>query len=221
MRGNGGRRRPCVPLANSSNTPCSTGSIAANTSSCVDEAHLEVELVELARRAVGARVLVAEAGRDLEVAVEAGDHQQLLELLRRLRQRVELARDGCGSAPGSRARPPGELAVRIGVWNSVKPCSIMRRRIEAMTAERSMMFACSCSRRRSRKRYLSRISSGYSCSPETGIGSSAAADWTATSPARELDLAGRQVRVHRLRRARDDLAGDRDHRFDAQRDRAS
>ncbi|ODN68881.1 hypothetical protein A6302_03806 [Methylobrevis pamukkalensis] len=54
-----------------------------------DEAHLEVELVELARQAVGARVLVAEAGRDLEIAVEAGDHQQLLELLRRLRQRVE------------------------------------------------------------------------------------------------------------------------------------
>ena len=57
-----------------------------------DEGQLDVELVELARRAIGARVLVAEAGRNLEVAVEAGDHQQLLELLRRLRQRVELAR---------------------------------------------------------------------------------------------------------------------------------
>lgn len=57
----------------------------------LDEAHLDVELVELARRAVGAGVLVAEAGRDLEVAVEAGDHQQLLELLRGLRQGVELA----------------------------------------------------------------------------------------------------------------------------------
>ncbi len=56
-----------------------------------DEAHLEIELVELAGRAVGARVLVAEARRDLEVAVEARDHDQLLELLRRLRQRVELA----------------------------------------------------------------------------------------------------------------------------------
>src|SRR3546814_5084669 len=56
------------------------------------EAHLEVELVELGRRAVGAAVLVAKAGRDLEVAVEAGDHQKLLEHLRRLRQRVELAR---------------------------------------------------------------------------------------------------------------------------------
>ncbi len=56
-----------------------------------DEGHLEIELVEFAGRAVGPAVLVAEAGRDLEIAVEAGDHQQLLELLRRLRQGVELA----------------------------------------------------------------------------------------------------------------------------------
>jgi len=56
-----------------------------------DEAHFEVELVEFARQTVGARVLVAETRRDLEIAVEAGDHQQLLVLLRRLRQGVELA----------------------------------------------------------------------------------------------------------------------------------
>ena len=58
----------------------------------LDETHLQVELVELTGRTVGARILVAEAGRDLEVAVEARDHDQLLELLRRLRQGVELAR---------------------------------------------------------------------------------------------------------------------------------
>ena len=40
-----------------------------------------------------AQVLVAEAARDLEVALEPGHHQQLLELLRALRQRVEAARD--------------------------------------------------------------------------------------------------------------------------------
>ena len=39
-----------------------------------DKAHFEIELIELARRAIGARIFVAEAGRDLEVAVEAGDH---------------------------------------------------------------------------------------------------------------------------------------------------
>src|SRR3546814_7007569 len=57
-----------------------------------DEAHLEVELVEFARQPIGARVFVAETRRDLEIAVEARDHQQLLVLLRRLRQRIELAR---------------------------------------------------------------------------------------------------------------------------------
>ena len=61
----------------------------------LDEGHLDVELVELAGGAVGARVLVAEAGRDLEVAVEARRHDQLLELLRRLRQGVE----GAGMEP--------------------------------------------------------------------------------------------------------------------------
>ena len=58
----------------------------------LDERHLQVELVELAGRAVGARVLVAKAGRDLKIAVEARHHEQLLVLLRRLRQGVELAR---------------------------------------------------------------------------------------------------------------------------------
>ena len=61
----------------------------------LDERHLDIELVELAGRAVGARVLVAEAGRDLEVAVEARRHHELLELLRRLRQGVE----GAGMEP--------------------------------------------------------------------------------------------------------------------------
>ena len=58
----------------------------------LDKAHLEIELIELARQAVGARVLVAKTRRDLEVAVEARHHQELLVLLRRLRQRIELAR---------------------------------------------------------------------------------------------------------------------------------
>ena len=53
--------------------------------------HLDVHLVELARRAVRARGLVAEARRDLEVLVEAGDHQELLEHLRRLGKCVEHA----------------------------------------------------------------------------------------------------------------------------------
>jgi hypothetical protein len=72
----------------------------------LDEAHLHVELVEIRGRAVGARVLVAETGRDLEIPVEARHHQELLELLRRLRQRVELA--------GMEARGHEEVARALG-----------------------------------------------------------------------------------------------------------
>ena len=70
----------------------------------VEERGLDVDLRELGL-AVGAQVLVAEALRDLVVAVEAGDHQQLLEELRRLRQREEHAVVHAATAPGSRARP--------------------------------------------------------------------------------------------------------------------
>ena len=55
------------------------------------ERHLQIELIKLARRSIRARIFVAKAGRNLKVAVEARYHQQLLELLRRLRQRVEPA----------------------------------------------------------------------------------------------------------------------------------
>ena len=71
----------------------------------VDERHFQVELREL-RLPVGPQVLVAEAAGDLHVAVVAGDHQDLLVELRRLRQRVERARAARGWAPGSRGRPP-------------------------------------------------------------------------------------------------------------------
>ena len=47
------------------------------------ERELEVELTKL-ELAVGAEILVPPAGRDLVVAVEPADHEQLLEELRRL-----------------------------------------------------------------------------------------------------------------------------------------
>jgi hypothetical protein len=54
------------------------------------ERRLDVDLREL-RLAVGSQVLVAEAAGDLEVPVEARDHEDLLVDLRALRERVELA----------------------------------------------------------------------------------------------------------------------------------
>ena len=54
------------------------------------EGHFDVELREF-RLAVGAQIFVAKTFHDLEVAVEPANHQDLLEDLRRLRQRVKLA----------------------------------------------------------------------------------------------------------------------------------
>ena len=67
------------------------------------EGHLQIDLGEL-ELAIGALIFVAEAAGDLEVAVEAGDHEDLLEDLRRLRQRVELAgMDAAGNEEIARA----------------------------------------------------------------------------------------------------------------------
>ena len=57
----------------------------------IHKGHLDIELREL-RLTVGAQILVAEAAHDLEVFLKARDHEQLLEDLRGLRQRIELAR---------------------------------------------------------------------------------------------------------------------------------
>ena len=52
--------------------------------------HLQIDLGKFCL-AVGAKILVAEAAHNLEILVEAGDHQNLLEHLWRLRQGVETA----------------------------------------------------------------------------------------------------------------------------------
>ena len=57
----------------------------------VDECHLEVELTEL-ELPVGSQVFVPPARRDLVVAVDPADHEELLVELRRLRQHEEAAR---------------------------------------------------------------------------------------------------------------------------------
>ena len=95
-----GRRR-----ATSFQTRKTSPSIARKTSSWFDEAHLDVDLRELGLP-VEAERLVAEALHDLEVLVEARDHVELLEELRALGQRVELARRSCATGRGSCARRP-------------------------------------------------------------------------------------------------------------------
>ena len=76
----------------------------------LDEAHLHVELGEL-RLPVGAEVLVPVAAGDLVVPLQAADHEQLLEQLGALRQRVEGARPqprGHHEVPGPLGGGPGE-----------------------------------------------------------------------------------------------------------------
>jgi hypothetical protein len=71
----------------------------------VHERHLDVDLRELGL-AVAAEILVAEALHDLDVAIEARDHEQLLEELRALGERVEEA--------GVQARGHEEVARAAG-----------------------------------------------------------------------------------------------------------
>ena len=113
------------------------------------ERDLEVDLREL-RLAIGAQVLVAEALDDLEVAIESGDHQDLLEDLRRLRQREELAgmhaaRHEIVARPfgrrlGQNRRLDLEEALLVEVPADSRTPTLCRR----------IMFCCSRGRRRSR-----------------------------------------------------------------------
>ncbi len=64
-----------------------------------------------------------------------------------------------------------------------------------MICPRFMMLRCSRSRRRSRKRYFSRVSSGYSWSPNTGSGNSAAGAEDLDFGDEDFDVAGRKVLV--------------------------
>ena len=81
----------------------------------VNERHLDVELRELGLT-VCAEVLVAVAAGDLVVALHAAHHEQLLEQLRRLRQRV----------PGTRRQPRGHQEVSRALWRGARE----RRRLD-------------------------------------------------------------------------------------------
>ena len=85
-----------------------------------DEGHLDVELSELGL-AVGPEVLIAEAAGDLEVAVEAGDHQDLL---------VQ------AGATAARHRS-GEGWTRLGTRKSRAPSGVLRPRMGVSTSRKS------------------------------------------------------------------------------------
>ena len=103
------------------------------------ERHLDVELAEL-ELPVRPEILVPEAGRDLVVAVEAGDHEELLEDLRRLRQREE--RPGCSRTGTRKSRAPSGVAARQARRPDVEEAELLhRRRIAETTAPDRRRFS--------------------------------------------------------------------------------
>ena len=163
----------------------------------LDEGHLDVELGELGL-AVGAQVLVAEAAGDLVVALEAGDHKQLLEELRGLRQRVAVP-GAAGSGRGSRARPrastgSGSASRSRGSRGRRAPrasCVIRRAAPAPRACPRGAGRACGAAGVASRRRRVLVDREGR----RLGLARRSIGDL-------DLDLAGGDVRVHVLRRAR-------------------
>jgi hypothetical protein len=84
MRGMTSGRSPTVASAASS-----TASLMASSTSSWSTKLISASSCMNSYWPVGAQVFVAQASRDLVIAIDASDHQQLFEELRRLRQRVE------------------------------------------------------------------------------------------------------------------------------------
>ena len=92
---------------------------------------------------------------------------------------------GCSRAGTRKSRAPsGDDAVRIGVWNSVNPASIMRWRMLAITLARSMMLRCTLvAAQVDEAVFQADLVRDISLRPPTCIGSTSAADCTTTSAA--------------------------------------
>ena len=109
-------------------------------------------------------VLVAEAAGDLVVALEAGHHQQLLEELRRLRQRVERARADAGRdeevaralgrGAGEDRRLDLEEVVRVEVVAHRARDRVAQRSARASTSRRRSIIAVAQAQRLVDRRVL-------------------------------------------------------------------
>ena len=111
-------RRPAT-----ANDSTRTRSISSWTSAGLDEGGLDVELGELGL-AVGPQVLVAEAADDLVVALQAAHHQELLEELRALGQRVP----GAALQAARHQEVARALGRRAGEARASRPRGTPRRR---------------------------------------------------------------------------------------------
>ena len=114
----------------------------------VHEGHLDIDLGELGLT-VGTQVLVAEALGNLVVALDATDHEQLLQELRGLRQSVEVARlDAAGDDEVAGAS--GVDLNREGVSTSMNSRLCSASRMAKVKSERSLRLAIISGRRRSK-----------------------------------------------------------------------
>ena len=160
-----------------------------------DEGHLEVDLRELGL-AVEAQVLVAEAAHDLEVAVEARDHEQLLEELRRLGERVELpglSRDGTRKLRA----PPGVYFTMNGVSSSRKPRSCqVAARASALICERIEEVLLQRRAAQVEVAVLEAHVSLVSMSSSISNGGVSEREKIVERVGLDLDLAGRELGVH-------------------------
>ena len=107
--GQPGERHRRAPRRVDSHTSARDSGSMARMTSCSSTNDISMSSWVNSRLPVGAEVLVAEAADDLEVAVLPGDHQELLELLRRLRQGVE-RRPGTAAAGTRKSRAPSGRA---------------------------------------------------------------------------------------------------------------
>src|SRR5581483_3740908 len=168
-----------------------------------DERHLEVELAEL-ELTVGAEILVAPARGDLVVAVVAADHAELLEELRRLGEREEL--------PGLQADRHEEVARAFG-------CAARHARRPDVDEVALVHDPADAGDRPVREAQVVLHAPTAHVEPAVAQANGLVdvllvdlerqrrrAREDAQLVDLQLDLAGRQVRVDRLRRARDDLA---------------
>lgn len=81
-----------LPLANSLKMVPSVCSINGKHVVLSGKTHLHIHLIEFTRRPVGAGILIAKTRRNLKIFVKTRHHQQLLKLLRCLRQGIKLTR---------------------------------------------------------------------------------------------------------------------------------
>ena len=177
--------------------------------------HFKIDLSELGL-AIGAKIFVAEAADDLKILVEAGDHQNLFEHLRRLRQSVERAglnaagNEVVASAFGRGTRHEGRFDFEESLIGKIV-ANGFRNFVTSLDVELHDVAA-----KVDVAIFQARLFVG-----EGGIGGKERRELGFVEDAQffghEFDFAGGHVRIDGVRVAQLDRAGDGDNEFVAQR----